>query len=69
MSDRMSVSLNWDHLCIVCEEGGEVPSAEEVLLHLQQETDERFARIYFKQLQNLLFFFFFFTYFTKSLQL
>lgn len=52
----------------MCEEGGEVPSAEEVLLHLQQETDERFARIYFKQLQNLLDVFFF-TYFTKSLQL
>lgn len=36
----MSVSLNWDRLCFVCEKEVEAPSREEVLLYLQPETDE-----------------------------
>lgn len=49
MSDRMSVTLNWDRLCVVCEKEGEVLSREEVLAYLQQGADETFRRIhYFK---------------------
>lgn len=29
MSDRMSVSLNWDRLCMVCEKEGEEPRKDE----------------------------------------
>lgn len=62
MSDRMSVTLNWDRLCVVCEKEGEVLSREEVLTYLQQEADEAFMRIFYF---NLLFLFCFFTYFDK----
>lgn len=47
MSDRMSVTLNWDRLCVVCENEGEALSREEVLGYLQQEADETFMRIYY----------------------
>lgn len=40
MSDRMSVSLNWDRLCIVCEKEGEEPRREEATEKQRKDRDE-----------------------------
>lgn len=45
MSDRMSVTLNWDRLCVACEKEGE--ESRRRFQFIQQETDKRFTRICF----------------------